>query len=292
MQKNLKSNREVKASAFTAFFNVPENAAKLYAALNEKEEVLPEDITYTTLSGVLFMARKNDMAFHVKNKVLVISEHQSTINENMPLRDVIYYGRTMEKLIEAKNIYKSSRINIPTPEFYVFYNGKENNFPKEKILRLSDSYIEETKEPMLELIVRVININLLSNHPILEKCRPLYEYAWFVQKIREYQDAGKNLSEAIACTIEECVANGIMTEFIRENGSEAVNMLFTQFNMDDALEVRYEEGIEKGIEKGIDILIQTCQEMGLSREEVYLKIKQKYEFSDDKAEEYLKKYFV
>lgn len=209
----------------------------------------------------------------------------------MPLRDVIYYGRTIEKLVEAKNIYKSSQIKIPTPEFYVFYNGKED-FPKEKILKLSDSYIEETKEPMLELIVRVININLFSNHPILEKCRPLYEYAWFVQKIREYQEEGRNLSEAIACTIEECVANGIMAGFIRENGSEAVNMLFTQFNMDDSLEVRYEEGIEKGIEKSIDVLIQICQEMGLSREEVLFKIKQKYEFSDEKAEEYLKKYFV
>ena len=27
-------------------------------------------------------------------------------------------------------------------------------------------------------------------------------------------------------------------------------MLFTQFNMEDALEVRYEEGLEDGIEKG------------------------------------------
>ena len=48
------------------------------------------------------MARKNDMAFTVRNKVLVISEHQSTLNANMPLRDVSYYGRTREKLIEPK----------------------------------------------------------------------------------------------------------------------------------------------------------------------------------------------
>ena len=29
-------------------------------------------------------------------------------------------------------------------------------------------------------------------------------------------------------------------------------MLYTQFNMDDALEVRYEEGVEDGIEQGME----------------------------------------
>lgn len=56
---NENSNREVKSSAFTTFFSVPENAAKLYQALDEVE-VSPEEITFTTLSRVLFMARKNE----------------------------------------------------------------------------------------------------------------------------------------------------------------------------------------------------------------------------------------
>ena len=114
------ANREVKSSAFPTLFGTPENAAKLYAALDEQESVSPEDIVFQTLSGVLFMARKNDLAFTAKNKVLVISEHQSTLNANMPLRDAIYYGRTMEKMIEPKALYRTSQIPIPTPEFFVF----------------------------------------------------------------------------------------------------------------------------------------------------------------------------
>ena len=249
MQRELKVNRELKASAFTAFFSVPENAASLYEALSEDEKVLPEDISYTTLSGVLFMARKNDMAFQVKDRVLVISEHQSTINANMPLRDAIYYGRTMEKLIDPKALYKSSMIQIPTPEFFVFYNGKEK-FPAEKILKLSDAYLEQCGNPMLELTVKVININLPVNHPILQKCRPLYEYSWFIQKIREYQQEGMELVQAIACAMEDCTSEGIMVDFLKENGSEAVNMLFTEFNMEDALDVRYEEGLQAGMMEG------------------------------------------
>lgn len=121
--KNLISNREVKSSAFTTLFGAPENAANLFAALDNEESVTPEDIVFTTLSGVLFMARKNDMAFTVKNKVLVISEHQSTVNANMPLRDAIYYGRAMEKLIEPRALYRNSRIPLPTPEFFFSITG-------------------------------------------------------------------------------------------------------------------------------------------------------------------------
>ena len=243
------SNREVKASAFTMFFSDPKNAAQLYSAL-DGVPVSPEDIHYTTLEGVLFMARKNDMAFTVRNRVLVISEHQSSVNANMPLRDAIYYGRTLEKLVEPKSLYRNKLIRIPTPEFYVFYNGNDP-FPAEKILRLSDSYLEKSIEYMLELSVKVININLPAGHTILEQCRPLYEYSWFIQKIKEYMREGHERDTAITLAVEDCEEAGIFEEFVREHGTEAVNMLFTQFNMEDALEVRYEEGFEDGAQQGI-----------------------------------------
>ena len=174
---NHASNREIKASVFTTYFSDPKNAAQLYSAL-DGVPATPEDIRYTTLEGVLFMARKNDMAFTVKNKVLVISEHQSTVNNNMPLRDVIYYGRTMERLVEPDAVYQRKLIHIPTPAFYVFYNGDET-FPKEKFLRLSDAYLEKANTPMLELFVKVININIPAGHAILKQCRPLYEYSLY-----------------------------------------------------------------------------------------------------------------
>lgn len=242
------SNREVKSSAFTTYFSDPKNAAQLYSAL-EGVEVSPEDIHFTTLEGVLFVARKNDMAFTVKNRVLVISEHQSTVNHNMPLRDVIYYGRTMEKLIDPKAIYRRKLISIPTPEFFVFYNGDEP-FPSEQVLKLSDAYLDKPDAPMLELTVKVININLPEGHAILAQCRPLYEYSWFIQRIKEHLASGMNRDDSIISAIKDCEKEGIMVDFVRAHGTEAVNMLFTEFNMEDALEVRYEEGFEDGVEKG------------------------------------------
>ncbi len=80
-------------------------------------------ISREALFFLLFVARKNDLAFTVKNRVLVISEHQSTVNENMPLRDLLYLGRTLEKLPDKRTLYKRKLVKIPTPEFFVFYYG-------------------------------------------------------------------------------------------------------------------------------------------------------------------------
>lgn len=244
------SNREVKSSAFITLFSDPKNAAQLYSAL-EDVQVSPADIHYTTLEGVLFIARKNDMAFTVKNRVLVISEHQSTLNSNMPLRDIIYYGRTMEKLIDKRALYRNRQLPIPTPEFFVFYNGNEP-FPSEKILKLSDSYLEKTSIPMLECMVKVININLPENHSVLQKCKPLYEYSWFVQRIREYMAEGNGQDAAIIHAVKDCEKENIFAEFVREHGSEVINM-------EDALEVRYEEGFEDGALK--KLVEQVCRKL-------------------------------
>ena len=228
-RKQEKSNQEVKSSAFTTYFSNSENAAKLYSALDGTENVSPEDIAITTLNGVLFMARKNDRAFTVK-KVLVISEHQSDVNMNMPLRDAIYYGRILEKLIDPWAICRTGLIPIPIPEFFVFYNG-DKDFPQEKIMKLSDAYLEKTEHPMLELSVKVININFLSNHPILEKCRPLYKYSWFIRQIKEYLQRGDSQDEAIIRAMQDCEEKGYLTEFLSEHGTEAVSMLFKEFGL-------------------------------------------------------------
>jgi len=260
-QENKKevTNREYKSSAFTTYFGTPERAAELYCALDQNAQVGPEDITFETLSGVLYMARKNDMAFTVKNKVLVIGEHQSTVNENMPLRSSIYFGRTIEKMIESRKLYQQSMIRIPTPEFYMFYNGITKQ-PVEKILRLSDSYLEKAEEPMLELKVKMININLSAEHPILRQSRSIYEYSWFVQHVQEYMKNGWMRDEAMVKTIHDCLDAGIMVDFIEKHGSEVQNMIFTEFNLEDAKQVWKDEAQIEGI-------IFAYAELGRTKEE-------------------------
>lgn len=67
------------------------------------------------------------------------------------------------------------------------------------------AYIEKTDEPMLDLTVKMININLVTNHPILQKSQSMYEYAAFIQKVKDYKKSDEPLTNAIESVIHDCL---------------------------------------------------------------------------------------
>jgi hypothetical protein len=72
-------------------------------------------------------------------------------------------------------------------------------------------------------------------------------------------------AEAIEAAIKSCVERDILVYFLEKHGSEVLNMLFTEWNQDDALAVAREEALEDGIEKGIGIGVE--KGIGIGREE-------------------------
>jgi hypothetical protein len=98
------SNRTYKDSVFSWLFSDPETLRELYGALSGIPIPASLPITITTLEGVLFKARVNDISFTIGDRLIVLIEHQSTVNENMPLRLLLYVARIYEKLITEKDI--------------------------------------------------------------------------------------------------------------------------------------------------------------------------------------------
>ena len=91
---------------------------------------------------------KNDVSF-LLDAGMTLYEHQSTWNPNMPLRDLFYIARLMEKSVNKKSLYQSERIRSPAPHFVVFYNGKEK-MPEDTTIKLSDAFIQKEEKPALE----------------------------------------------------------------------------------------------------------------------------------------------
>lgn len=188
---------------------------------------------------------KNDLAFIIENKFVVLVEHQSTINKNMPIRMLIYLAREYERIIKNDNIYKSTLVKIPEPELYVLYNGLKGYDKTE--LKLSDAFITKNTENLfIELKVKVININVDKNHKVLALSKTLKEYGILIQKIRNYLDSGNTLENALKLTIKECIENNILKEFLEQNASEVINMLIQEFDVNKYIEVQKEEGREEG----------------------------------------------
>jgi hypothetical protein len=241
-------NRKYKDSVFTKLLGDKKKLVEVYNAVDEST-YKADEIEHNTLPGILFLNRMNDISFTIGNRLIVLLEHQSTINQNMPLRLLLYIAQIYESIVDNKAIYKRMRHIIPRPEFIVLYNGVEE-YPDESFLNLSDAFYREAgvaeRKPELELTVRVLNINAGHNRNIMEKSATLKGYATFIAKVREYQADGLALSEAITKAVKYCIGNGILEEFLLIHGAEVINMLNVEFNLDDALQVAREEGAEIG----------------------------------------------
>jgi len=272
-----------KNSVFTLLFSDPDALRELYSAIGGVNLPLDIPIDINTLSNVLYMGKLNDVSFTIDNRLVVLIEHQSTINENMPIRLLIYISDVYKKIIDRKKLYQKKLEKIPKPEFIVLYNGNEP-YPDHKELRLSEAFKKVeglkavTENLPLELVVQVYNINLGHNSQILEKSKTLGGYSVFIDKINEYKKNNLSLEESMKTAIKYCVENDILRNFLEKHSSEVMNMIL-DWNWDDAIEAWQEEAREEGLADGLakgraqerEYLLELLDQ-GLSLEEIKQRI--------------------
>ena len=245
------AKRTHKNSVFTSLFGTPNKMLDLYNTLSGADYPPDTEIKITTLSDVLFLDQQNDLSFIVDGKIIILLEHQATISDNLPLRLLMYLGRVYESIVDDKKIYARSLIKLPRPEFIVLYNGKAL-YPDEKILKLSTAFHKvETASAggNVELEVKVININKNRNHPVLQRNEDLNGYAIFIAEVNKNLET-MNLNEAITKAVKDCIGRNILVDFLKENASEVVNMLFAAYNKEDYGAVMRDEGRQEGEQVG------------------------------------------
>jgi hypothetical protein len=164
------------------------------------------------------MERINDISFEIAGKVVVLIEHQSTINPNMALRLLLYIARIYEKNIDNKTLYSGKKMAILRPEFFVLYNGTAP-YPDETVIRLSDSFEQGGKPGMpgsdiaaLELMVKVYNINEGRNGEIIRRSERLRGYSAFIAKVREYEAAKGEKEAAMREAVRYCMEHDILKD--------------------------------------------------------------------------------
>ena len=247
-RNSVKVKRNHKDTLFRMIFSTRENLLSLYNAVNHSHYTDASELEIVTLKNAVYMNMKNDQAF-LLDMQLNLYEHQSTWNPNMPLRFLMYVAKEYQMLVRNQTLYASALVKVPTPHFVVFYNG-ETEQEAETILRLSHSFQQKTDKPELELMVRVLNINLDKKQEVLEACQLLKEYMLLVNKIRRYTDEYKDINQAVEQAVTECIEENILADFLRKNRAEAIEMCI--FEYDDKREkelirkAEYAEGMKEG----------------------------------------------
>jgi len=242
---DINANRNYKDSVFSLLFSNPEILRELYSAIEGID--VPKDaiVSINTLSEALFMKKINDLSFTIDDRIVVLIEHQSTISQNIPLRILMYIARVYEKIVEEENIYHKKLVKIPTPEFIVLYNGKEE-CPDYQELRLSSAFkditglkLKDSEGFPLELVVQIYNINQGRNVEILKRSNYLNGYSFFVDKFYEYRQH-LSLEESAKAVVKYCIENNVLREFLETHGSEVCNMLFHDISIERIAEIRYD----------------------------------------------------
>ena len=247
-----KPTRNYKDTLFRFIFSDKEKLLGLYNALNHSDYEDATELEINTLENAVYLNIKNDISF-VFEFNLYLFEHQSTFCPNMPLRDLQYVSAVLENLIKDFDLYSGTLVKIPAPHFVVFYNGKEKKEDR-MVLKLSDAFQNKEKEPQLELLVTMININYGKNKELMDACKDLRDYSIYVAKIRSYMEGnGGNIENTETHRNAENTGtneNEVTAESIGNDENTATAENKRNNNM------KYKMTIEEAVERTIDDCIK------------------------------------
>lgn len=258
----MKQNREIRSGVFADLFGDDEKDGKknflaLYNAIHDTNLKLEEiEIEQKKIPQAIIKSFYNDVSMLVDGKLIVLIEHQSTPNKNMPLRCLEYYVHLLYGIVPAKARYKENLYKIPAPEFYVFYNGKKYA-EIECVMKLSDAFKEEQNDPMCEVKVFFKNIRGKKgeNLPVVQKCDILKQYCEFMDIVFKYQTeimeqpTSEETHRCYENAIREAISKNILSDYLTRKGTEVINMFIGEYDYDLDMQVKAEEAREEGAQQ-------------------------------------------
>ena len=200
-------------------------------------------------------------------------------------------------MTKNSNLYGSRRIAIPAPRFLIFYNGREKRAERE-VLELSDAFEIQEKEPWLNLKAVLLNINPGYNSDIVNACKTLSDYVIYTSRVREY--AGEmNIEDAVERAITECIAEGILADFLTRYRNEAKKMSIYEYDeerqriwdREEGKELGKKEGEKIGFAKGLEASARVLHSLKISKEEALRQLMEASELCREDIMPLIEKYW-
>ena len=244
--------RTVKDRLFKFIFGNPDHkdwALSLYNYLEKTNYTDPDDLEIVTLDNAIYMHTRNDAGVIVGTFNLSLLGYRNSYTPNVSFILLLCAEEAFRKYvrIERLNEYSRNSFVLPFPKFYVFCNGKED--VSEAEVKLSDLYYNKDSDPMLELKVKQINIKGYPDSP--ESCRQLYEYEWFIERIRTYAEE-TDITEATGRALDEIPADFTIRDELLAGRNDVLAMSLYEYNEEEHLAMEREEAKEEGRKEGIE----------------------------------------
>lgn len=171
-------------------------------------EVTAADIETITLRQVVTEHQYNDMAILVNDRLMVFVEAQSTWSVNILIRILLYLADTIQEYLQKKSIdiHRRRKIDLPKPEFYVIYTGRD---AVPEMISLRETFFEGA-EDTVDLRAKVITaetMDIIGQYIIF--CRVLDDQ---VKRLGYTREAAEE-------AIRICQNRGIIAEYLEDRKS-------------------------------------------------------------------------
>lgn len=80
----------------------------------------------------------------------------------------------------------------------------------------------------------------------MESCKPLYDYSLFIHRIRANLANGARPEQAVDIAVDQCLKEDILTDVLRVNRREVVQMFLEEYDEELHEKTLREEGREEG----------------------------------------------
>ena len=246
--------RTVKDSLFVDLFARDElvgkkNFLSLYNAIKGTDYTLEDtEMHLALIDQAVYKTFNNDIGMLLDGRLIVLVEHQSTVNPNMPFRFLEYVTRLYSQMVPADDRYSTRLIKLPEPEFYVIYCG-DSPYPDRKELKLSDALKRKdgTESPGLELTVTLLNAKA-KDLKQLQNCGIFKEYMEFIDFL--YANSDMKTEESCTKAIDEAIRRGMLKGYLERKVTEVRNMFFGEYDYETDIRVKQKEAREDGIVQG------------------------------------------
>ena len=217
----------IKDSLFTNLFQEKKYLLQLYQALHPEDHDTTEDeLTDITIHNILTNDIYNDVGFFVGEKLLILTEGQSSWTVNIAVRILIYLMVTYQDYIKKtkQNVYGSKKVRLPKPELYVIYTGDRKTHPE--FISLSDEFFDG-QNSFLDAKIKVLYGN--DENDIIS------QYVTFTKVYDEQRKLHGRTRKAISETIRICKNKNVLKEYLEEREKEVVSIMLAMYDEKEIL---------------------------------------------------------
>lgn len=225
------AGKSSKDSVFVDLFGQKEYLLQLYQTLHPEDSATQEeDLKYISLRSVVLRGIYNDIGFMVGDKLMILTEEQSTWTMNILPRMFIYLAHSLQDYFHATHadVYSTTKVVIPEIELYVVFTSQDAK--GWNVISFADEFFHGKGCPV------DVRVKVLYRDGGRESASPdiIWQYEAFARAFDVFTRKYGRTAAAVEGVLRFCMDHGILVRYLAERGKEVRRIMMDLLSQEGA----------------------------------------------------------